>query len=102
MPIPDILRKAILALISLLFSAQCLPQAAADSSVITQKIKVYIVGTFHFDGAGGDVYKTSAINMRTPDKQMELDTLAQRLAKAMPDKIFVEWTPDRQAYADST
>ena len=78
---------------------------AASSSTpppLAQKIKVYIVGTFHFDGASGDVYKTTKVNMKTAENQRELYDLARRLATASPDRVFVEWTPDRQGYADTT
>jgi hypothetical protein len=67
-----------------------------------QKIKVYLVGTYHFDGAAGDVYQSARQDMKTEDKQRQLDELARRLAKAAPDKIFVEWTPSRQGYLDTT
>lgn len=69
---------------------------------LAQKIKVYIVGTFHFDGASGDVYKTTKVNMKTADNQKELNDLVRRLAAASPDRVFVEWTPDRQGYVDTT
>lgn len=69
---------------------------------LAQKIKVYIVGTFHFDGSAGDVYKTAKEDMRTPDNQRQLNDLVGRLAKTSPDKIFVEWTADRQGYVDTT
>ncbi len=77
--------------------------AAAPAPLpLAQKIKVYIVGTFHFDGASGDVYKTTKVNMKTAEKQRELYDLARRLATASPDRVFVEWTPDRQGYVDTT
>src|SRR5579871_5163810 len=75
---------------------------APPSAPIAQKIKVYIVGTFHFDGSSGDVYKTAKVDMKTPEKQRELDDLVRRLAAAAPDRIFVEWTADRQGYVDTT
>lgn len=69
---------------------------------LAQKIKVYIVGTFHFDGAAGDVYKTTREDMKTPENQRQLDELVGRLAKAAPDRVFVEWTPERQGFVDTT
>jgi hypothetical protein len=83
-----------------LLSGRSLSQTAL--AVLPQKIKVYLVGTFHFDGATGDVYKTVREDMKTPENQRELDDLVQRLAKASPDRVFVEWTPDRQGYVDTT
>ncbi|HXD79175.1 MAG TPA: DUF5694 domain-containing protein, partial [Puia sp.] len=94
-------------LFCLSFSIPCFSQDSTRSSedptrVVAQKIKVYLVGTFHFDGAAGDVYQSAREDMKTPENQRQLDDLARRLAKAAPDKIFVEWTPDRQGYVDTT
>ena len=74
----------------------------APAAPLAQKISVYIVGTFHFDGARGDVYKTAPEDMKTAENQRQLDDLVRRLAKASPDRVFVEWTPERQGYVDTT
>jgi hypothetical protein len=102
MPIINFLhRKAVYGMLFFVsLSVSSLSQTA--SPVLPQKIKVYLVGTFHFDGATGDVYKTARQDMKTPENQKELDDLVQRLAKASPDRVFVEWTPDRQGYVDTT
>jgi hypothetical protein len=74
----------------------------ASAAPLAQKIKVYLVGTFHFDGSAGDVYKTTREDMKTPENQRQLDDLVRRLAKASPDRVFVEWTPEKQGYVDTT
>jgi hypothetical protein len=84
----------------LLLSFRSLSQV--PSAPPAQKIKVFIVGTFHFDGTSEDVYKTTRVDMKTPEKQKELDDLARGLAKAAPDRVFVEWSTDRQGYVDTT
>jgi hypothetical protein len=90
-----------LGLILFLFlSLQSHAQNAAAAPA--QKIKVYIVGTFHFDGSAGDVYKSAPQDMKTPENQRQLDDLVRRLGYAAPDKLFVEWTTDRQGYVDTT
>ncbi|HTR28045.1 MAG TPA: DUF5694 domain-containing protein [Puia sp.] len=91
-----------LLLASFLTRAQTPAPPLPVSTPIAQKIKVYIVGTFHFDGASGDVYKTAKVDMKTPERQRELDDLVRRLASASPDRVFVEWTTDRQGYVDTT
>jgi hypothetical protein len=83
-------------------SLSFLSYSQAASAPLAQKIKVYIVGTFHFDGAAGDVYKTARVDMKTPENQRQLDELVRCLAKAAPDRVFVEWTPERQGYVDTT
>jgi hypothetical protein len=86
-----------------LFLSLALPSHSQVSSApLAQKIKVYIVGTFHFDGSAGDVYKTAREDMKTPENQRQLDDLVSRLAKGAPDRVFVEWTADRQGYVDTT
>jgi hypothetical protein len=87
-------------LLFLLLSLRSYSQGS--SSPLAQKIKVYIVGTFHFDGSGGDVYKTAREDMKTPENQRQLEDLVRRLAKASPERVFVEWTTDRQGYVDTT
>ncbi|HXB34661.1 MAG TPA: DUF5694 domain-containing protein [Puia sp.] len=86
----------------LLLSLSFPSRSQVSSAPLAQKIKVYIIGTFHFDGSSGDVYKTLREDMKTPENQRQLDDLVQRLAKASPDRVFVEWTAERQGYVDTT
>jgi hypothetical protein len=87
--------KAVYGLFFLLsFSFRSLSQV--PSAPLAQRIRVYIVG------ATRDVYKTAPADMKTPENQRQLDDLVRRLSKAAPDRVFVEWTPDRQGYVDTT
>lgn len=77
--------------------------AAAQAPVaLPTKIKVYLVGTFHFNASSGDVIKGTKVDMNTPDKQRELDELVSKLQKTQANKVFVEWGQDRQRFVDST
>lgn len=76
--------------------------AAQAPAVPATKIKVYLVGTFHFNASSADVLPGSAVDMATLDKQRELDELASKLQKTQADKVFVEWGQDRQPFVDST
>lgn len=76
-------------------SAQSGPPASA-------KIKVYLVGTFHFNGSGSDVVKGGKTDMSEARKKQEVDALISRLAKTNADKVLIEQMPSRQAYHDST
>ena len=76
--------------------------AAQAPAVLSTKIKVYLVGTFHFNASSGDVIKGTKVDMDTPDKQRELDELVGKLQKTQADKVFVEWGADRQHFVDST
>jgi hypothetical protein len=78
------------------------PAAAQTPTVPNTKIKVYLVGTFHFNASDSDVIKGTKVDMSTPDKQRELDELVGKLQKTQADKVFVEWMPSRQHFVDST
>lgn len=79
------------------------PTAAQTPAVLPTKIKVYLVGTFHFNASAADVIKGTKVDMSTPEKQRELDELVGKLQKTQADKVFVEWQPVlRQRFVDST
>ena len=66
----------------------------------TPKIKILLLGTFHFDETG-DKGKTSFDDLFSAKRQQELQQLTNQLARLKPDKIFIENEPDRQAHWDS-
>jgi hypothetical protein len=76
--------------------------AAQAPAALPTKIKVYLVGTFHFNASSADVIKGTKVNMDTPDKQRELDEMVGKLQKTQATKVFVEWGQDRQRFVDST
>ncbi|TDN39787.1 hypothetical protein E4631_09060 [Hymenobacter sp. UV11] len=76
--------------------------AAQTPALPTAKIKVYIVGTFHFDASAADLIHGKAVDMRTPQKQRELDELVSKLQKTQADKVFVEYQLQDQPRVDST
>jgi hypothetical protein len=78
------------------------PAAAQTPTLPTAKIKVYIVGTFHFDASEADINHGKAVDMRTPQKQRELEELVGKLQRTHADKVFVEYEPKRQHFVDST
>lgn len=66
----------------------------------TPKIKILLLGTFHF-GATGDKAKTSFEDLFSAKRQLELQQVTNQLARLKPDKIFIENEPDQQAHWDS-
>ncbi len=66
----------------------------------TPKIKILLLGTFHF-GDTGDKGKISFDDLFSAKRQQELQQLTSQLARLKPDKIFIENEPDRQAHWDS-
>lgn len=91
--------RSLLALALLTFAQ---PGAAQTTTMPTTKIKVYIVGTFHFDASEADLVHGKAVDMRTPQKQRELDELVSKLQKTQADKVFVEYELKEQPHVDST
>lgn len=89
-------------LTSALLGTAHLAAAQAPAAPLATKIKVYLVGTFHFNASATDVIKGTAVDMSTPTNQRELDELVGKLQKTQADKVFVEWGQDRQRLVDST
>lgn len=75
---------------------------AQTKAVVPAKIKVYLVGTFHFDSSPSDVIKGTKVDMSTPQNQRELDELVSKLKLTQADRVFVEWHIDKQRFVDST
>ena len=72
-----------------LFLISCFVSIALQAQ--TQKTKILLLGTFHFENPGLDVAKYENFNVMTPDHQKEMENMAQKLKTFAPDKIFVEW-----------
>jgi hypothetical protein len=64
--------------------------------------RVLVVGVFHFQDAGHDTYKPQfPLDIRTPERQRELEEVIARLAAWRPTRIAIEANPERQARLDS-
>lgn len=63
----------------------------------TQKTKILLLGTFHFENPGFDVAQYDDFNVMTPEHQKELENMSQKIKAFAPDKIFVEWNYKDQA-----
>ncbi|RLD24160.1 MAG: hypothetical protein DRI54_06455 [Bacteroidetes bacterium] len=56
------------------------------------KAKAMILGVFHFDNPGLDSYKPKfSLNILEERRQVELNTLLEKIAKFKPTKILLEW-----------
>lgn len=62
--------------------------------------QVMVLGTFHFANPGLDAVKVKQRDIFSADRQKEIASLVESLAKFRPTQIFVEATPDRQADLD--
>ncbi len=67
---------------------------------VQQPIKVYLLGTFHY-GATSDKNSTKFDDLFSEKRQHELDEIAKAIVQHKVDKIFIEWSWDKQAKLDS-
>jgi hypothetical protein len=64
--------------------------------------RVLLLGVFHFQDAGRDAYKPEfPFDIRTPDRQRQLDEVLAALRAWRPTRIAVEVRPERQSRMDS-
>ena len=54
-------------------------------------VEVMIVGVYHMDNPGHDLYDVKADDVLAPKRQVEISAIAGALAKFKPSKIGVEW-----------
>lgn len=60
------------------------------TEVVTQKAQVMVLGSYHMNNPGADVYNMEADDVLTPKRQAEIKDLAAALAKFKPTKIALE------------
>ncbi len=63
---------------------------AQTSAAAPEPIQVMLVGTFHFDNPGHDLYNMAVDPVTTPAKQAELAAVAEGLRRFHPTAIAVE------------
>lgn len=76
--------------LSVLFFALALPAAAAPSPA-RPPAQVIIVGLFHLDSPGQDMFNLQVDDVLSEKRQAELAGVAQGLARFGPDTVMVEW-----------
>ena len=76
--------------LSVLFFALALPAAAAPSPA-PPPAQVIIVGLFHLDSPGQDMFNLQVDDVLSEKRQAELAGVAEGLARFGPDMVMVEW-----------
>lgn len=73
-------------------AALALPTAALAQTPPSQPepIEVMILGTYHFDNPGQDLHNARIDSVLTPDKQRQLEAVAEGLARFRPTAVAVE------------
>ncbi|MBX9616194.1 MAG: hypothetical protein K2X25_11415 [Caulobacteraceae bacterium] len=72
-----------------------LPTAAVAQTA--EPVEVMILGTYHFDNPGRDVHNARIDSVLTPDKQRQLEDVADSLARFRPTAVAVERVATDQA-----
>lgn len=94
--------KSYALLITLLFGSVSFALAQSPAQMPNKRIKILLIGTWHFDVSSTSDRNTSNLtDLTSPKRQREIDSVARQLAAFRPNKFFVENTPARQAHWDS-
>jgi len=64
--------------------------SAQTSAPAPQGVEVMVVGTYHFDNPGLDLFNAKADDVLKPVRQRELEVLAAALADFRPTKVMIE------------
>jgi len=80
----------------------CANRLQAQDTLIhpKQKIKIMLVGTYHFANPGRDKFNINVDDYSTPERQKQIQEVNNSLAKFGPEKIFLESNAKYQAQAD--
>jgi len=81
----------------------CANRLQAQDTLIypKQKIKIMLVGTYHFANPGQDKFNTKVDDYGTPERQQQIQEVNNALAKFKPEKIFLESNIKYQNEADA-
>jgi hypothetical protein len=86
----------------LLFSVASSAIAQSPAPMPDKRIKILLIGTWHFDvNSTNDRNTSNLTDLISPKRRREIDSLTTQLASFQPDKFFVESVPARQARWDS-
>lgn len=83
-------------LIVLLCALIAVGDASAQTASKPAPAKVMIIGTFHLDNPGRDVFNVQVDDVLSEKRQAELAGIAAALARFAPTEVMVEW-PDALA-----
>lgn len=90
--------KALAALAALLLPTAALAQAAGPQP---EPVQVMFLGTYHMSNPGQDLHNARIDPVTTPEKQAELEAVAEALARFRPTAVAVERiAPDQSTLLD--
>ena len=75
---------------TMLACVAALTAAGVAAETRTAHVEVMVLGTYHFDNPGLDIYNAKADDVLKPARQAELRKLTDALARFRPTKIMIE------------
>jgi len=66
----------------------------------TQKIKIALIGTIHFEPSNVDMYKNKELNVFSERRQREMKEVIDSIASFNPDQICIEYPTSAQTKMD--
>jgi hypothetical protein len=82
--------------------ALALPTAALAQAPEPEPVEVMILGTYHFGNPGQDLHNAQVDPVTTPEKQVQLEAVAEGLARFRPTAIAIERiAPDQATMLDA-
>jgi len=78
-------------LVVLLGALLAVDDATAQAALMPAPTKVMIVGTFHLDNPGRDIFNVQVDDVLSERRQEELAGIATALARFAPTQVMVEW-----------
>lgn len=72
-----------------------LPPPLAAAAPEPPPARVVVVGLFHFDNPGADMFNVRVDDVLAPPRQEQIRRLTEGLARFEPDTVLVEWPPQR-------
>lgn len=73
---------------------------AAVSTTVPQTPQLLILGSPHLANHNRDIVNVHVQDVRTPERQREIEAVVARLASFHPTRVAVEWPADKQAQLD--
>lgn len=85
------MRTALLLLHFILLAAcQTLPAKPLEAVKDPEAVQILVLGTYHFGNPGADLNNAESADVRTTDRQAELEALTDALAKFDPNVVAIE------------
>lgn len=82
-------------------AALALPTAVLAQAPAPEPVEVMILGTYHMANPGADLHNARIESVTTPEKQAQLEAVAQGLARFRPTAVAVERVaPDQSTLLD--